>query len=238
MVEDVLAEASRRGLLQRSRREGKDGKPRFSYQLAPALVIPRAEAPVVQRQLADVEQEYAAASAEVARLREEVRRIEKTGKTPEGKPSKDSISERRNLVTAEREMDRLASLMREISARTDAEPAPTVEPTTAPRADAQGAELSAQQGRAREAAAPYGPQISGLKSRLSEALKAVLGGARERQTDVDTLRSQVNDAQAQREIARSAELRGETARVPNEITTRPASRTLHEISVPASTGLG
>jgi hypothetical protein len=222
MVNDVLTEASRRGLVQRTAKPRKDGGTRYSYQLSPALTAAQTEGSISQRQLAGNEARFAANQREITRLQEEARRIEQTGKTLAGKARKVSAPERKKIAKLERDNRSIAQRMQELTARMGLEPAvrpvPAAEPTPAAQRREQTAalqtELAAQQNRAQEAAAAFDPQITELKKRLSEAQKAVARGDTQRQADLDAVRGQINELQAQREVARSAALRGETPVAP------------------------
>ena len=75
MVNDVLTEASNRGLFERTAKPRKDGGTRFSYQLSPALTAAQTEGSINQKQLADIQREFAEKQQEITRLQEEARRI-------------------------------------------------------------------------------------------------------------------------------------------------------------------
>jgi hypothetical protein len=222
MVNDVLNEASRRGLFERTAKPRKDGGVRYTYQLSPALAVAQTEGSISQRQQADNKARFEANQREITRLQEEARRIEQTGKTLAGKARKISTPERRQIAKLERDNRSIAQRMQELTARMGLEPAvrpvPAAELTPAAQRREQTAalqtELAAQQNRAQEAAAAFDVQITALKKRLSEAQKAVARGDTQRQADLDTVRGQINELQAQREVARSAALRGETPVVP------------------------
>jgi hypothetical protein len=222
MVNDVLTEASRRGLFQRTAKPRKDGGVRYSYQLSPALTAAQTEGSISQKQMADNRARFEENQREITRLQEEARRIEQTGKTLAGKARKVSAPERKQIAKLERDNRSIAQRMQAITARMGLEPAvrpvPAVELAPAAQRREQTAalqtELAAQQNRAQEAAAAFDPQITELKKRLSEAQKAVARGETQRQADLDAVRGQINELQAQREVARSAALRGETPVAP------------------------
>lgn len=218
MVNDVLTEASRRGLVQRTAKPRKGGGTRFSYQLSPALTAAQTEGSISQRQLIESQREYADKQQELVRLQEEARRIEQTGKTLAGKPRKVSTPERKQIAKIEADSRSLESRMQNLRARIGAEPAiqpvPAIElaPSAQRREQTQSlqAELADQQNRANEAAKQYDLQITALKRRLSDAQKAVARGDEAQRSALDAVRGQISDLQTQRELARSAVLRGET----------------------------
>jgi hypothetical protein len=210
MVNDVLTEASRRGLVQRTAKKRKDGGTRFSYQLSPALTAAQTEGSINQKQLFDIQREFAEKQQEIARLQEEARRIEQTGKTLAGKPRKISTPERRQIARLESDTRSIAARMQDLSARMGVEPAvrpiPALELTPVAQ---QREQLADQQNRANEAAKGYDLQITALKRRLSDAQKAVARGDEGQRSVLDAVRGQISDLQTQRELARSAVLRGE-----------------------------
>lgn len=229
MVNDVLTEASRRGLVQRTAKPRKDGGTRYSYQLSPALMASQTEGSISQRQMADAQARFAENQREITRLQEEARRIEQTGKTLAGKARKVSTPERTKIANLERDNRNIAQRMQQITAQMGLEPAVRPVPALEPTPDRQRqdqtaalqAELAAQQNRAQEAAALYEPQINELKKRLSDAQKAVARGDTQRQADLDVVRQQINELQTQREVARSAALRGETPALPPTLRYTP-----------------
>jgi hypothetical protein len=217
MVNDVLTEASNRGLFERTAKPRKDGGTRFSYQLSPALTAAQTEGSINQKQLADIQREFAEKQQEITRLQEEARRIEQTGKTLAGKPRKISTPERRQIARLESDTRSIAARMQDLSARMGLEPAirpvPAVELTPAAQRREQTetlqAELADQRNRANEAAKQYDLQITALKRRLSDAQKAVARGDEGQRSALEAVRGQISDLQTQRELARSAVLRGE-----------------------------
>jgi hypothetical protein len=217
MVNDVLTEASNRGLFERTAKPRKDGGTRFSYQLSPALTAAQTEGSINQKQLSDIQREFAEKQQEIARLQEEARRIEQTGKTLAGKPRKISTPERKQIARLEADNRNIAARMQDISARMGLEPAirpvPAVELTPAAQRREQTetlqAELADQRNRANEAAKGYDLQITALKRRLSDAQKAVARGDETQRSALEAVRGQISDLQTQRELARSAVLRGE-----------------------------
>jgi small-conductance mechanosensitive channel len=92
-------------------------------------------------------------------------------------------------------------------------PVPAVELTPAAQRREQTetlqAELADQRNRANEAAKGYDLQITALKRRLSDAQKAVARGDEGQRSALEAVRGQISDLQTQRELARSAVLRGE-----------------------------
>jgi hypothetical protein len=92
-------------------------------------------------------------------------------------------------------------------------PVPAVELTPAAQRREQTetlqAELADQRNRANEAAKGYDLQITALKRRLSDAQKAVARGDETQRSALEAVRGQISDLQTQRELARSAVLRGE-----------------------------
>ena len=217
MVNDVLTEASRRGLFERTAKPRKDGGTRFSYQLSPALTAAQTEGSVSQRQLMDSQREYEDKQRELVRLQEEARRIEQTGKTLAGKARKVSTPERRQIARLEADSRSLEGRMQNLRARIGTEPAvqpvPAIElaPSAQRREQTETlqAELADQRNRANEAAKQYDLQITALKRRLSDAQKAVARGDETQRSALDAVRGQISDLQTQRELARSAVLRGE-----------------------------
>jgi hypothetical protein len=217
MVNDVLTEASNRGLFERTAKPRKDGGTRFSYQLSPALTAAQTEGSINQKQLSDIQREFAEKQQEIARLQEEARRIEQTGKTLAGKPRKISTPERKQIARLEADNRNIAARMQDINARMGLEPAirpvPAVELTPAAQRREQTetlqAELADQRNRANEAAKGYDLQITALKRRLSDAQKAVARGDETQRSALEAVRGQISDLQTQRELARSAVLRGE-----------------------------
>jgi hypothetical protein len=210
MVNDVLTEASRRGLVQRTAKPRKGGGTRFSYQLSPALTAAQTEGSINQKQLSDIQREFAEKQQEIARLQEEARRIEQTGKTLAGKPRKISTPERKQIARLEADNLNIAARMQDLSARMGLDPAvrpiPALELTPVAQ---QREQLADQQNRANEAAKGYDLQITALKRRLSDAQKAVDRGDEGQRSALGVVRGQISDLQTQRELARSAVLRGE-----------------------------
>jgi hypothetical protein len=195
---------------QRTAKPRKDGGTRFSYQLSPALTAAQTEGSINQKQLSDIQREFAEKQQEIARLQEEARRIEQTGKTLAGKPRKISTPERRQIARLESDTSSIAARMQDLSARMGVEPAvrpiPALELTPVAQ---QREQLADQQNRANEAAKGYDLQITALKRRLSDAQNAVARGDEGQRSALEVVRGQISDLQTQRELARSAVLRGE-----------------------------
>jgi hypothetical protein len=218
MVNDVLTEASNRGLFERTAKPRKDGGTRFSYQLSPALTAAQTEGSINQKQLSDIQREFAEKQQEIARLQEEARRIEQTGTTLDGKPRKISTPERKKIARLEADNRNIAARMQDLSARMGLDPAvrpiPALELTPGgerqQQRDALKAELADQQRRASDAAAKFDLQIIDLKKRLSDP-----------QADKDGIRAQISDLQTQRELARGAVLRGQTPTPPPTLRYTP-----------------
>jgi hypothetical protein len=218
MVNDVLTEASNRGLFERTAKPRKDGGTRFSYQLSPALTAAQTEGSINQKQLSDIQREFAEKQQEIARLQEEARRIEQTGTTLDGKPRKISTPERKRIARLEADNRNIAARMQDLSARMGLDPAvrpiPALELTPGgerqQQRDALKAELADQQRRASDAAAKFDLQIIDLKKRLSDP-----------QADKDGIRAQISDLQTQRELARGAVLRGQTPTPPTTLRYTP-----------------
>jgi hypothetical protein len=218
MVNDVLTEASNRGLVERTAKIRKDGGTRFSYQLSPALTAAQTEGSINQKQLSDIQREFAEKQQEITRLQEEARRIEQTGTTLDGKKRKVSIPERKKIARLEADTRSIAARMQDLSARMGLDPAvrpiPALELTPAgerqQQRDTLKAELADQQQRASDAAAKFDLQIIELKKRLSDP-----------QADKDVVRGQISDLQTQRELARSAVLRGQTPAPPPTLRYTP-----------------
>jgi hypothetical protein len=218
MVNDVLTEASNRGLFERTAKPRKDGGTRFSYQLSPALTAAQTEGSINQKQLSDIQREFAEKQQEIARLQEEARRIEQTGTTLDGKPRKISTPERKKIARLEADTRSIAARMQDLSARMGLDPAvrpiPALELTPAgerqQQRDALKAELADQQQRASDAAAKFDLQIIDLKKRLSDP-----------QANKDGIRAQISDLQTQRELARGAVLRGQTPTPPPTLRYTP-----------------
>jgi hypothetical protein len=218
MVNDVLTEASNRGLFERTAKPRKDGGTRFSYQLSPALTAAQTEGSINQKQLTDIQREFAEKQQEITRLQEEARRIEQTGTTLDGKPRKISTPERKKIARLEADTRSIAARMQDLSARMGLDPAvrpiPALELTPAgerqQQRDALKAELADQQQRASDAAAKFDLQIIDLKKRLSDP-----------QANKDGIRAQISDLQTQRELARGAVLRGQTPTPPTTLRYTP-----------------